>query len=640
MVVCSQCQFENPSTHKFCQQCGTSLKVLRALLTYASTEAVQPDADDGLSAEGAVPDKSLPDRLRELLSRSQGSCLDAEGRYQLLTEFTLSPQRAEADVLDIQPERPGRCSLPNAARPNAALPDDTLPDAARPDAADHKLPEMTPAEAYPYLLLQERFFPSVPELRDAWIEADYSVILIEDRSELPQLLDVWATLALAPLQQLHCFYVMTELWETLIPFNGQSSLLKLDNLCIDEDQIFCLRRIEIAPHETAHTLQDMGLLWQSLLQSNDAPLETLVLLASLVTAGEIDTVEALKTELLTLADKLQADESDSLPLEDFVEDFEPPALGAEASVLEAFKAADMVQDEGESSDSPTMALPMKLIGLEEVGQTHVGQQREHNEDAYFIQSNIAKQEGLDSQILEARCLYILCDGMGGHAGGEVASRLAVQTLKDYFDQHWQTDLPSDDQIWEAISLANQKIYEINEAEVRSGSARMGTTLVMLLVNNTQAVAAHVGDSRLYRSTRRLGLQQMTTDHEVGQREIHRGIDPATAYARPDAYQLTQALGPRDQTEIHPSITHLEFNEDTLLLLCSDGLSDRDLLEDHQSSHINPVLRGGSSVENGVAALIELANEINGHDNITAIAVKLKVKPNLDKLQLQKSESDL
>ncbi|MEO1400029.1 MAG: serine/threonine phosphatase [Cyanobacteria bacterium J06635_1] len=617
MVVCSQCQFENPSNHKFCQQCGTSLKTLRALLICSPMPVEQEGPKQTDAGTAPVTEAPLNKTLGEI-TLNQGSYLDPEERYQLLGDVDLSALSAEALVLDTQPERPGQyVSVP------------LMP----PVDSDAKLPEMIPAEAYPYLLLQERFFPSVPELRDAWIEPNRSVILIEDRSLLPQLLDVWATSALDPLQQLHCFYVMTELWETLLPFNGQSSLLRLDNLCIDEDHIFCLRRIEIAPHETAHTLQDMGLLWQSLLQSTGTPLDTLVTLAGLVTAGEVETVTALKTELVTIADKLQADESGGDPLSDF----EPSELGTESSVLDAFKAADMIQDDGESGDSPTMALPMKLIGLEEVGQTHVGQQREHNEDAYFIQSNVAKQEGLDCQILDARCLYILCDGMGGHAGGEVASRLAVETLKTYFDRHWQADLPSDEQIREAINLANQKIYEINEAEVRSGSARMGTTLVMLLVNNTQAVAAHVGDSRLYRSTRRLGLQQMTTDHEVGQREIHRGIDPATAYARPDAYQLTQALGPRDEADIAPSIVHLEFNEDTLLLLCSDGLSDRDLLEEHQASHISPVLRGGSSVENGVAALIELANEINGHDNITAIAVKLKVKPNLDKLQQASEE---
>ena len=80
--------------------------------------------------------------------------------------------------------------------------------------------------------------------------------------------------------------------------------------------------------------------------------------------------------------------------------------------------------------------------------------------------------------------------------------------------------------------------------MRSGSGRMGTTLVMAVVVNHQVVVAHVGDSRLYRLTRQKGLQQITVDHEVGQREIQRGIDPDIAYSRPDAYQLTQALGPR------------------------------------------------------------------------------------------------
>ncbi|MEO0868560.1 MAG: serine/threonine phosphatase, partial [Cyanobacteria bacterium J06642_11] len=234
----------------------------------------------------------------------------------------------------------------------------------------------------------------------------------------------------------------------------------------------------------------------------------------------------------------------------------------------------------DSIDSPTMVLPMKLTGLEDAGQSHVGQQRDHNEDNYYIQSSLSREETLSSQSLDARCAYILCDGMGGHSGGEVASQLAVDTLRAYLDDHWQTELPDEIELGKAISLANQVIYDKNQAEERTGSARMGTTLVMLLVKGTQAVAAHVGDSRLYRYTKRLGLQQITVDHEVGQREIKRGVEPVIAYARPDAYQLTQALGPCDDDALDPSFSYLNLTEDTLLLLCSDGLSDDRLLETH------------------------------------------------------------
>ncbi|MEM6437735.1 MAG: protein phosphatase 2C domain-containing protein, partial [Cyanobacteria bacterium P01_D01_bin.115] len=212
-----------------------------------------------------------------------------------------------------------------------------------------------------------------------------------------------------------------------------------------------------------------------------------------------------------------------------------------------------------------------------------------------------------------------------------ASALAVQTLRDYFLEHWVAELPDETVIKDGILQANQAIFEQNEAEDRAGNARMGTTLVLLLVADHQAIVAHVGDSRLYLCTRQ-GLKQITVDHEVGQREVNRGVEPAIAYARPDAYQLTQALGPRDNDDVAPTITPFPITQDTLLLLCSDGLSDNDLLESHVKSHVEPMLRSRADLDEGIANLIDLANEHNGHDNITAIGVRVKLRPNLEAAQ--------
>ena len=287
-----------------------------------------------------------------------------------------------------------------------------------------------------------------------------------------------------------------------------------------------------------------------------------------------------------------------------------------------------------------MVLPMKLVALEDAGQTDVGRQRDHNEDCFSIVNSLKKSADNSGQKTQAHCLYVLCDGMGGHEGGEVASQLAAQTLTQYFEEHWPvpvtygtgTGLPNESTIIEAVKLANQAIFEVNEEEQRAGHERMGTTLVMVLLQGTSAIVAHVGDSRLYQHTRRLGLRQITVDHEVGQREIQRGVDPETAYARPDAYQLTQALGPRDSADLVPSVSYLNFSEDTLLLLCSDGLSDNDLVEDYLDTHIDPILRSKKSLDLGVDELIQLSNEVNGHDNITAIAVRLKVSPDIKNIR--------
>jgi len=284
-----------------------------------------------------------------------------------------------------------------------------------------------------------------------------------------------------------------------------------------------------------------------------------------------------------------------------------------------------------SDDLPTIVLSMQLSSLEDIGRTDVGRQRQHNEDYFCIDTKVEKLELPKNRIFQARGLYILCDGMGGHAGGEIASELAANTVRQYFQEYWITNnqRPSEENMREAVDLANQAIYQLNQQDGRSGVGRMGTTLVILLIQDTQGIIAHVGDSRLYRLTRKQGLEQMTVDHEVGQREIARGVEPSIAYARPDAYQLTQALGPRDESAINPDVEFFDINEDSLLILVSDGLSDNDLLEIHWKTHLLPLLSSGANLERGVIELIDLANQENGHDNITAIVVRAKVRPNMD-----------
>jgi len=222
----------------------------------------------------------------------------------------------------------------------------------------------------------------------------------------------------------------------------------------------------------------------------------------------------------------------------------------------------------------------------------------------------------------------VCDGMGGHAAGEVASELAVKTLQEFFRQHWQDQFPSTTQISEAIALANQAIYTINQTNASSGSGRMGTTMVMALIQDNTVAIAHVGDSRIYRVTRKGGLEQLTIDHEVGQQAIQNGLDPVIAYSRPDAYQLTQALGPHDNAFVQPDIRLLELEEDSLLLLCSDGISDNDLLESYWETYLLPLLSSSQDLERGLRKLMEFANEYNGHDNLTGVLIRVKVRPQI------------
>lgn len=160
---------------------------------------------------------------------------------------------------------------------------------------------------------------------------------------------------------------------------------------------------------------------------------------------------------------------------------------------------------------------------------------------------------------------------------------------------------------------------------------MGTTLVMALVHNYHLRLGHVGDSRIYRFTKRQGLQQLTIDHEVGQRLIQQGVEPEIAYGRPDAYQLTQALGPRNNEAIYPEVIDLDIEEDTLVLLCSDGLSDNRCLETHIISHLVPMLDFSIPLSQSLHKLIDMGNQVNGHDNLTAIALRFKLRSVLNAL---------
>lgn len=365
----------------------------------------------------------------------------------------------------------------------------------------------------------------------------------------------------------------------------------------------------------------MGQVWQELFrQSQRTQFGSIVQTLEDVELGKIQTVEQLRSRLTQIAAELET------PI---TATFHP--MEEKDPVTPTILQLDELEDSAvKPDDMPTVVLSMQLSSLEDAGRTDVGRQRNHNEDCFGIETKIEKLELPKKRVLQARGLYILCDGMGGHAGGEIASELAVSTVRQYFQEHWITNqMPTSDNIREAVYLANQAIYETNQQDARSGIGRMGTTLVMLLIQGTQAAVAHVGDSRLYCLTRKRGLVQITVDHEVGQREISRGVEANIAYARPDAYQLTQALGPRDQNSINPDVEFFEINEDSLFILVSDGLSDNDLLEIHGQNHLIPLLSSGANLEQGVMELIDLANQYNGHDNITAVLIRAKVRPNMD-----------
>lgn len=687
MLVCPQCQYENPITNNFCQECGTSLTqnicaecgntvsfdslncpVCGAVTGVIWWVVVTPMAD----SEAGVTGDGLGDVAPEP-EISGSPYLDVQQRYQLLEP--ISPphgfyQEQYSRVLDRQPfqlsllealswqqqEETTNATEIAVAQPNLVASATSTWSAALQQMA-------VPDLAYPYLALCEQYYPMIPGIHDVWQWQGKTIALLEDRSQFALLADLWQDplTSLPLLQLLHWLYEMVELWQALEPWNCQASLLELSNLRVDEDQTLCLQRLYRNLPGAAPSLMDLGQLWQRLFAASQRTLVDGVanLLVDLET-GKLETPDELRSRIEAIAHELdptmsstafssesahftfnaqpESDAVSELSMQSKTADMQDPI---ELEPMELDDMADVVETELDSDEMPTVVLPMQLFTLEEVGRTDIGRQREHNEDYFGIEVQLCKLESPSGKTLHARNLYILCDGMGGHASGEVASALAVDTLRRFFKDYWQNvpvackgpnALPSKEVLQQAVQYANRAIYDVNQDNARSGSGRMGTTLVMVIICDTEVAVAHVGDSRLYRYTRKRGLEQVTVDHEVGQREIQRGVEPEVAYGRPDAYQLTQALGPRDEHFVKPDVQFFELNEDMLLLLGSDGLTDNDLLETHCESHVGPLISSQTNLDKGVSRLIDLANEVNGHDNITAIAIRAKVRPSLEHLR--------
>lgn len=283
-------------------------------------------------------------------------------------------------------------------------------------------------------------------------------------------------------------------------------------------------------------------------------------------------------------------------------------------------------------DSETSMIVSSTVQLQDItyaGKTDVGIQRDRNEDDFVAVFQTRSING-KSQISDRsyRGLFVLCDGMGGHDGGEVASAIAVNSITDQFRPFWIDTLPGEKKLNEIICNANQAIFIKNENEKRKSLGRMGTTLVVLGIHDLDVVIAHVGDSRIYKVTNSPNLEsipepkltQITRDHEVLNQLLDLGVEPEVAQSRPDAHQLTQALGPNPSDRLEPSIEFFTLTEPTLFLLCSDGLCDNDAIDDNWRSHLLPILNKEVDLQTGLDRLIELGNNVNGHDNLTAVLV--------------------
>lgn len=251
------------------------------------------------------------------------------------------------------------------------------------------------------------------------------------------------------------------------------------------------------------------------------------------------------------------------------------------------------------------------LAIEVAARTDVGCVRVSNEDSF----------GYDLD----RGIFVVCDGMGGHASGDVASKLAVESLLTYFRQRPQNTARHDTEgttttglsegalvLEEAIQLANLAIYEAGcEHEQHAG---MGSTIVSVLVDQDLFSVGHVGDSRVY-LIREDAIQQLTQDHSLVAEQTQLGlISPEEAKTSKLQNVITQALG--SESTVAPDLDDMVAITDDVLVLTSDGLTGA--LSDAQ---ILKTVNSAASLGQACDNLIQSAKLAGGTDNITCVLVR-------------------
>jgi serine/threonine protein phosphatase PrpC len=237
------------------------------------------------------------------------------------------------------------------------------------------------------------------------------------------------------------------------------------------------------------------------------------------------------------------------------------------------------------------------LRLEYAGLTDVGLQRAHNEDAILLEPAVMS--------------FVVCDGMGGHASGAVASQLAVTTIAEALRTPRPAGSPPLEPLVAAILAANEAVY--THAQIDPQCHGMGTTVVGVRFEGDRVHICHIGDSRIY-LLRGQGLQQLTRDHSLinlyaDHPEMIGRLGPAHSNV------IVRAVGLHPQVEVEHSIVEIEPGD--LYLLCSDGLID--MTEDWM---VRDMLSAGADLETTAANLVRTANAHGGADNVSVVLVKV------------------
>jgi protein phosphatase len=248
--------------------------------------------------------------------------------------------------------------------------------------------------------------------------------------------------------------------------------------------------------------------------------------------------------------------------------------------------------------------------IEVAGLTHVGMKRNHNEDNFLL--------------LPEENLCVVADGMGGHSSGEIASKIAVEELGEFFkmtsrdaDATWpfkmdKTRNYDENRLATAIKLANVRIFERASSEQKYKG--MGTTIVSIHFASNVAYVAHVGDSRVY-FYRGGQLRQLTEDHSLLNDYLKaKKLTPEEIEAFPHKNVIVRALGMKDTVQV--DVSRVEPQENDVFLLCSDGLSG--MVPDGQ---MQEVLQSQPDLDRACSQMIDLANAAGGNDNVTCILTR-------------------
>ena len=237
-----------------------------------------------------------------------------------------------------------------------------------------------------------------------------------------------------------------------------------------------------------------------------------------------------------------------------------------------------------------------------VVKTDIGKVRDLNQDYYYI-----------SKETEEPKIYILADGMGGYKGGEIASKLATETVKQYISNNFSNTVKEKEEILklihDAVEYANMVVYE--KSKENPELEGMGTTLEVCLIYNNKAYIGHIGDSRIYRIRKEI-IRKLTKDHSYVQKLVEdKKITRDEAKNHPKKNMLTKALGCTPYVE--PDLRARNFEKGDIFIICSDGLTN--MVEEQRIFEL-----AKENIKTAADKLVAEANEAGGIDNITVIII--------------------